>query len=95
MKSPKFRNNRILRHAIGLLSSLVTVYGIQTESEHLDVVLRALPRGGFGAADAVQEHVVEPGLRRVWRRFSRSAETVARHHGSVIFPRTRQARTAR
>lgn len=74
MRSPRFRNNRILRHAVGLLSSLVTVYGIQTETDHLDVVFRALPRGGFGAADAVQEHVVEPGLRRVWARFSRSAQ---------------------
>ncbi len=74
MRSPKFRNNRMLRHTIGLLSSLVTVYGIQTESDHLDVVFRAFPRGGFGAAGAIQEHVVEPGLRRVWARFSRSAE---------------------
>ncbi len=74
MRSPKFRNNRMLRHSIGLLSSLITVYGVQTESDHLDVVFRALPRGGFGAAGAIQEHVIEPGLRRVWARFSRSAE---------------------
>jgi hypothetical protein len=74
MRSPKFRNNRMLRHAIGLLSSLVTVHGIQTESDHLDVVFRALPKGTLGAAGAIQEHVVEPGLRRVWNRFSRSAE---------------------
>jgi hypothetical protein len=74
MRSPKFRNNRMLRHSIGLLSSLVTVYGIQTESDHLDVVFRGLPQGAIGAASAIQEHVVEPGLRRVWNRFSRSAE---------------------
>ena len=74
MRSAKFRNNRMLRHSIGLLSSLVTVYGIQTESDHLDVVFRGLPQGALGAASAIQEHVVEPGLRRVWNRFSRSAE---------------------
>jgi hypothetical protein len=75
MRSPRFRNNKLLRHAIGLVSSLVTVYGVETDTTHLDVVFRALPRGGFGAADAIQEHLVEPGIRRAWSRLSRSAES--------------------
>jgi hypothetical protein len=67
MRDPKLGRNRMVVHAVGLLSSLVTVHAIETDSTHLDVLLRALPRGLGAAADAVEEHVVEPGFRRLRR----------------------------
>ncbi len=65
MKAPQFADNQILRHLVGALSSLITVHGVQTESEHLDVVLRALPSGGLAAVGAISEYVVSPGVGRV------------------------------
>ena len=66
MQSPKLANNRMVKHAVGLISSLVTVQDVQTESsDHMDVVLRTLPRGTQAAASAVRSHLVSPGLRTV------------------------------
>jgi hypothetical protein len=65
MRSPRFEDNSIVRHLAGLMSTLITVHGVQTETEHLDVVFRALPRGGGAAVDAIENHLLSPGLRRV------------------------------
>jgi hypothetical protein len=56
MRHPKIaRNPRAIR-AVGLLAPLLTVAGIESDSEHLDVTLRAFPEG-------LREAV--GGLRRV------------------------------
>lgn len=65
MHEPKLRGNRMVYRAVGLLSSMITVHGVETDSTHLDVVMRAFPQGIGAAADAVEEHVLEPGLRRL------------------------------
>ena len=65
MKAPKLAKNQLLRQLVGALSSLITVHGVQTESEHLDVVLRALPSGSLAAVGAISEYVVSPGISRV------------------------------
>lgn len=65
MREPKLGSNRMVYRAVGLLSSMITVHGVETDSTHLDVVMRAFPRGLGAAADAVEEHVLEPGLRRL------------------------------
>ncbi|MCS6797600.1 MAG: hypothetical protein NZ898_03560 [Myxococcota bacterium] len=52
------------RAAVELLTSLVTVHGVETDEEHLDVSLRALPSGLRVAARNVRQHVLRPGLRR-------------------------------
>jgi hypothetical protein len=66
MRSPRIASNPAVRHIVAALSSLITVDGVRTESsDHLDVVFRALPRGGVAAIDALTSHVVAPGLRRV------------------------------
>lgn len=77
MQSPRFAGNNIVRHFAGLLSSLITVHGVQTESEHLDVVFRALPRGGGAAVDAIENHFVGPGLRRVRSLLGRDQRQLA------------------
>ena len=61
MKHPKFGKNRLVRRALGLVSSIITVHGVESDDRHVDVVLRALPRGIGGAARAVRDHVFSGG----------------------------------
>lgn len=77
MQSPRFNDNRIVKHLAGLMSSLITVHGVQTETEHLDVVFRALPRGGGAAVDAIENHLLAPGLRRVRSILGRDQKILA------------------
>lgn len=65
MREPKLSSNRAVYRAVGLLSSLVTVHGVETDSTHLDVLMRAFPQGVGAAADALEEHLLEPGFRRL------------------------------
>jgi hypothetical protein len=61
MRHPKIGKNRAVRKLVGLVSSLVTVHGVESDDGHLDVVLRALPRGVGGAARAVRDHLFSDG----------------------------------
>lgn len=45
MKHPKFANNQNAQRLARLLAPLVTVSGIESESEHLDVAFRPFPEG--------------------------------------------------
>lgn len=65
MKHPKVVNNAATRQAIALVTSLITVHGVEIDEGHLDVSLRAVPEGVLGAARSIRENVVSPGLRRV------------------------------
>ena len=66
MKHPKIGKNRGVRRALGLVSSVVTVHGVESDSGHLDVLLRAFPRGFGGAMRAVRDHLLSDGP--VWIR---------------------------
>ncbi len=61
MKHPKIGKNKVARRMLGLVSSLVTVHGVESDEGHLDVLLRALPRGVGGAARAVRDHLFSDG----------------------------------
>lgn len=61
LKHPKLGKNRLVRRALGLVSSVVTVHGVESDDSHIDVVLRAFPRGVGGAARAVRDHVFGGG----------------------------------
>lgn len=66
MQSPRLAGSPMVKHAVGLVSALVTVQDVQTESsDHMDVVLRTLPRGTQAAATALRSHLVSPGLKTV------------------------------
>ena len=65
-KHPVIGRSRLVRRAVGLVSSFVTVHGIETDPGHLDVELRAFPRGVRGAASALRKHVVDNA--RPWIR---------------------------
>jgi hypothetical protein len=49
MKHPKLAKNRRIAKVLGLVTPLVSIGGIQTDWEHLDVLFRAFPEG-FGEA---------------------------------------------
>ena len=63
MKAPSLAGNPLVRHILGLTSSIITLHGVQTDDDHLDVVFRALPRGGSAAVDAMQDHLLVPAVQ--------------------------------
>jgi hypothetical protein len=62
MQEPKLGNNRRVRQALGLLSSLVKIHAIQSDRGHFDVVLRAFPRGVGEVVRAFNQHLVAPAV---------------------------------
>lgn len=65
MRDPKVGRNPLTRRIVAVLTSFVTLYGVQSDSSHLDVSFRALPGGLRGAARAVRHHVVLPSLGKL------------------------------
>lgn len=63
MKAPSLANNPMARHLLGLTSSIISLHGVHTEEDHLDVVFRALPRGGSAAVNALQDHLLVPAVQ--------------------------------
>jgi hypothetical protein len=61
MKHPRLGKSKVMRRAIGLVSSFVTVHGVESDDGHLDLLLRAFPRGVGGAARAVRDHLFTEG----------------------------------
>jgi len=64
MRVPKLAEDPLVRHALGLMTALVTLDGIETEGEHLDLHFKPLPSGFVAAADAIGDHFVVPVLDR-------------------------------
>jgi hypothetical protein len=64
IRHPAIARNPTARAAVELLTSIMTVHGVETDEGHLDVAFRALPAGVFAAARNVRQHLVLPGLRR-------------------------------
>lgn len=64
MRHPKIGGSRTVRNAVSLATSLLTVHGVETDEQHLDVSLRAFPDGVFHAAREVRRHLIVPGIRR-------------------------------
>ncbi|MEX1363734.1 MAG: hypothetical protein AB1Z98_11440 [Nannocystaceae bacterium] len=61
MKHPVLGKNRVARRVLGLVSSFVTVHGVESDEGHVDVLMRAFPRGMGGAARAVRDHLFTDG----------------------------------
>lgn len=64
MRDRKLGQNPKVRQVVGLVTSFLTVHGVESSSEHLDIELRTFPRGYVEATRAVKRHVVDPALRR-------------------------------
>jgi hypothetical protein len=65
MRDPKIGRNELVRTVVAVLTSFVTLHGVQTDEGHIDVAFRALPMGFGGAARAVRRHVVLPSIGRL------------------------------
>ncbi|MBZ0121002.1 MAG: hypothetical protein K8H88_28665 [Sandaracinaceae bacterium] len=65
MKDPKIGDNPIVRQALAIVTPLVTMHGIESDEDHLNIVFRALPTGARAAAGALRTHLFRPGLQRV------------------------------
>ena len=63
------RNQGAIRHALGLISSWITIDGVATNQDHLDFHFRPLPRGFTDAYDAVADHLLSPSISQVRRIF--------------------------
>jgi hypothetical protein len=61
MKHPAIGKNKLVRRAVGLVSSFVTVHGVESDEGHVDVLFRAFPRGIGGAARAMRDHLFTEG----------------------------------
>lgn len=64
MRDARLGKNPVVRIALGLITSFITVHGFETSADYLDVVLRAFPRGYVHAARALQQYLVQPVLHR-------------------------------
>ncbi|PRQ08023.1 hypothetical protein ENSA7_23070 [Enhygromyxa salina] len=64
MRVPQLAKDPLVRHALGLMTSLMTLDGIETEGDHLDLHFKPLPEGLVAAADAIGDHLVVPMLQR-------------------------------
>lgn len=65
MKHPKLSEPAV-RSAISVLTAFVTIHGIKTDANHLDLSFRALPAGPVAAASTVKdsvENMVGPALK--------------------------------
>jgi hypothetical protein len=64
MRVPNLAEDPLVRHVLGLMTSLMTLDGIETEGDHLDLHFKPLPAGFVAAADAIGDHLVVPVLSR-------------------------------
>lgn len=65
MREPKIGENPVVRQALSILTPLLTMHGIESDDDHLNIVFRALPQGVGSAATALRTHLFQPGVRRV------------------------------
>lgn len=68
MRDPKIGNNPLVRRAVSLLTSFVTLHGVETDTKHIDIAFRALPTGLGGAAQSVRKNIVLPSMSRILPR---------------------------
>ncbi len=64
MRDPKIGKNPLVRRAVSLLTSFVTLHGVEADSKHVDIAFRALPTGLGGAVRSVRQNIVLPSMSR-------------------------------
>ncbi|MEM7136991.1 MAG: hypothetical protein AAF500_10455 [Myxococcota bacterium] len=68
MRDPKIGKNPLVRRAVSLLTSFVTLHGVESNPKHLDIAFRALPVGFGGAVRSVRKNIVLPSMARILPR---------------------------
>ena len=64
MRDPNVGKNPLVRRAVSLLTSFVTLHGVETDTKHVDIAFRALPPGFGGAVKSVRNNLVLPSMGR-------------------------------
>jgi hypothetical protein len=68
MRDPKLGKNPLVRRAVAILTSFVTLHSVETDPGHVDVSFRALPTGIRGAVTSVRRNLVLPAFGRLLPR---------------------------
>ena len=68
MRDPNIGKNPLVRRAVSLLTSFVTLHGVETDTKHVDIAFRALPTGLGGAVRSVRNNIVLPSMGRLLPR---------------------------
>ena len=68
MRDPNIGKNPLVRRAVSLLTSFVTLHGVETDTKHLDIAFRALPTGLGGAVKSIRRNIVLPSMSRLLPR---------------------------
>jgi hypothetical protein len=68
MRDPNIGKNPLVRRAVSLLTSFVTLHGVETDTKHVDIAFRALPTGLGGAARSLRKNIVMPSMSRLLPR---------------------------
>jgi hypothetical protein len=64
MRDPNIGKNPLVRRAVSVLTSFVTLHGVESDTKHLDIAFRALPTGLGGAAQSLRKNLVLPSMSR-------------------------------
>lgn len=72
MRHPAIESNEAARAVISVVTSLLTVHGIEVENQHMDMSFRAVPRGVRHAVSRVRRNVLGPGLQQARRLLPKS-----------------------
>jgi hypothetical protein len=64
MRDPNIGKNPLVRRAVSLLTSFLTLHGVESDTKHLDIAFRALPTGLGGAAQSLRKNLVLPSMSR-------------------------------
>ncbi len=67
MRHPAIEASESLRAMISVITSLLTVHGIEVENQHMDMSLRAIPKGLRHAVRRVRRNVLSPGISKARR----------------------------
>ena len=68
MRDPRIGQNPLVRSAVAVLTSFVTLRDIESDDRHLEIAFRALPAGIRGAARNVRRHVIMPSIGKLLPR---------------------------
>jgi hypothetical protein len=64
MRDPNIGKNPLVRRAVSLLTSFVTLHGVESDTKHLDIAFRALPTGLGGAVQSLRKNLLLPSMSR-------------------------------
>jgi len=68
MRDPNIGKNPLVRRAVSLLTSFVTLHGVESDTKHIDIAFRALPGGLGGAVKSLRNNIVLPSMGRLLPR---------------------------